>query len=72
MQETWWGWTLIQKFDYCFKDVEGIEYDHIVAERVMAEDEDKEDEIAAERIMEEFNEQNEQVEELQQYLSIIV
>ena len=38
----------------------------------MAEDEDKEEEIAAERIMEEFNEQNEQVEELKQYLSIIV
>ena len=33
----------------------------MVAERVMAEEEDKEEELAAERIMEEFEEQSDQV-----------
>ena len=35
----------------------------MVAERVMAEEEDKEEELAAERIMEEFEEQNDQVDQ---------
>ena len=35
----------------------------MVAERVMSEEEDKEEELAAERIMEEFEEQNDQVDQ---------
>ena len=51
----------------CFKDED---YERIVAERVMAEEEDKEEELAAERIMEEFEEQNDQVEQFNQSVLI--
>ena len=42
----------------------------MVAERVMAEEEDKEEELAAERIMEGFEEQSDQVEQFNQSVLI--
>ena len=58
----WFFFFSTRIISFCFK-AEDTEYDRIVADRILAEDEDHEEELEAERIMEEFKDQHEQVED---------